>query len=503
MQGKLTVLQNTKGENVFPITSSEAVMSADGVTTIEQKVSAVSDKTVILNQEVENAKSLMAQKINFTVDSTSNVEIPQIDEKLNSINNKYETVASQLEQNRNEITDIKLNFVDNYVNLSSLKNVTNWADTINNLIANNYDITLPSRTIAIDKPIIWNGKVDIKGVNKSKSVLKASLDFVGSSIIDTTTSENGADKRKFSSLANFTIDASSIVGKCLHLKNGEGYFLNNLIMKNATDTLFEIGDGTNQVNACNISDIFLMGDDTYLKPFSQFPDYCLKINNLVNDNNFNRVFACDSKLSIFCDNGGNNRYSQCHGWGTLADEKYANYIFEMNGNNSELSQCFADSPRVAGYYIGGWGIKVENSKSLIYNTENRFADTVYVEIKDGVGQAFFNNCTFFNTGTNLKASAKINGSFRRNIFSNMNVSPTTTPVISYYSDFRYPIFNGNNSFTFTFPTPISDTIYSVFIDTSFDNGGYSITKTVNGFTVNFKNTTTKQEVIACKLYFVY
>lgn len=419
------------------------------------------------------------------------------------IENKVREQGASLEQKANEIDDIKLNFINNYVNLSSLKNVTNWADTINNLIANNFDILLPSREITINKPIIWNGKVDIKGVNKAKSILKASDDFVGTSIIGTTTTETGAAKRKFSALNNFCIDGNGVALKCLHLKNGEGYFVNNIIMKNSTDVLFEIGDGINQVNACNISNIFLMGDDSYLKPFSQFPNYCLKINNLVNDNNFDRIFACDSKISIFIDNGGNNRFNQCHGWGTLTDEKYANYIFELNGNNSELSQCFADSPRVAGYYIGGWGIKVENSKSLIYNTENRFADTVYVEIKDGVGQAFFNNCTFFNTGTNLKASAKINGSFRRNIFSNMNVNPTTTPVISYYSDFRYPIFGGNNSFNFTFPVPVSDTNYSVFIDTTFDNGGYSITKTVNGFTVNFKNTTTKQEAIACKLHFVY
>lgn len=410
---------------------------------------------------------------------------------------------AQLSDNVQEINDIKLNFIDNYVNLSSLKNVTNWADTINNLIANNFDILLPSREITINKPIIWNGKVDIKGVNKTKSIIKASNDFVGTSVIDTTITETGANKRKFSSLNNFCIDGNGIVSKCLHLKNGEGYFLNSMIMKNSTDVLFEIGDGVNQVNACNICDMFLMGDDSYLKPFSQFPNYCLKINNFVNDNNFERIFACDSKISIFTDNGGNNRFNQCHGWGTLANEKYANYIFELNGNNSELSQCFADSPRVAGYYIGGWGNKIENSKSLIYNTSGNFTNTVYVEIKGGVGEAFFNNCKFFQTGTRIANSAKINGSYNRNIFSNMSVDPSTTPVISYFSDFSYPIFSGNNSFSFVFPSPISDTRYSVFIDTTFDNGGYSIVRTTTGFTVNFKNTTTKQETINIKLYFVY
>ena len=123
MQGRLTILKNASGETVFPVTSSEAVISSDGATTLEQKINTVGDKTVILNQEVENAKSLMAQKINFTVDSTSNVEIPQIDEKLNSINNKYETVTSQLEHIETEKAtklevDVERKRIDSFTNLA-------------------------------------------------------------------------------------------------------------------------------------------------------------------------------------------------------------------------------------------------------------------------------------------------------------------------------------------------------------------------------------------------
>ena len=416
---------------------------------------------------------------------------------IKAVHEDIPKISSQLE-------DITTNFKNIEVNIEVFRtNNVDWADKINELILQGRDILIPNSIIEINKPIVWNGNVTIKGVNKQNSVIRASSTFVGDSLIKCTTSETGYSKRKYSLIDEITLDCDRKSDNGIYLQNGEGYSVSNINIINFKNCGMKVGDGTVSVNACDFSNILVAGDLTYLLPFDQYPMYGIYISPKSTDNNFDKIFGHDVSKSFISDNAGNNRLNMCHGWGTLTGEKFFDYGFELNAENSELSLCFADSPKKAGYYIGGWGNKVVNSKCLVVNANSSFNDCVYIEIKTGVGESIFDNCRFWQTGTKLNASAKINGTFNRNVFTNMSVASTNSPVISYYSDFRYPIYYNNSTFNFTFPVAIANTSYSVFVDTGFDAGAYWVEKTTTGFTVRFSKATTKEERICIKLNFMY
>lgn len=78
-----------------------------------------SSKVIMTRDERES----LPHKINFTVDNTSNVEIPQVDEKLDIVSKKYDIVSSQLEQKAQK-TEVRVSTLEKPINVSEFDTET-------------------------------------------------------------------------------------------------------------------------------------------------------------------------------------------------------------------------------------------------------------------------------------------------------------------------------------------------------------------------------------------
>lgn len=434
--------------------------------------------------EITNASSVEL-KIDPTVIIATKKDINVLTNSIASINSQLSNIVQQ-----------------NAVNINVFSNLVvdgDWQPAIQSAIDTGRTVLIP-QVVEVNNTIIWDGKVDIIGLGKAKSIIKAKTGFIGT-ILETNSGQTGASRRKFGTLRDFAIDGNFSATKCLHLKNGEGLSLKNLALYQATETVLEVGiDASNVVNASHFENLLLAGDLSYLIPLASFPNYCLKINESSTDNNFVNIFGYDSKLAIFYDNGGQNRFVECHGWGTLANEKFAQYIFKFTSTASQAIGCFADSPKLSGFYLQGWGHHVIASKCIIYNSSGNQTGTTYVEIAESSGEMYIDNNRFWYTGIMITNDIKINTSYAISNYIGSNRTLSSNPNLNYYSKFKYPIFSGNSTYTFTFPVPLSSTNYMIEFLGDWDFGTYKITsKTVNGFTISFTNATTQQQTAFIKL----
>ena len=391
MQGKLTVLKNTSGETVFPVTSSEAVMSSDGTTTLEQKINTVSDKTVILNQEVENAKSLMAQKINFTVDSTSNVEIPQIDEKLNSINNKYETVASQLEQSNNHSSG--------WVNIAEFKNYV-VDDCWDNAFIECLKI---SNNILIDETLNSLNFNNAITINKDNVNIKSTNEVIGGNIklkfLNDTSAFKIDNNTRFIKLKNLTIETVSSSTKAgldfslistktggHHMSSYEGLIINNFNKaieqpKDGQSFMWNVEFSDIRTNNCNIG-------------------VELQVSNLINFGLvFKRFYTNNSNKPLIL-NGASAEFNSCNfgitkvgaiSTGINSTINFKNCNFECDSFVNEGSSIIS---------ISSHGAKFDEC-SFIANANEGIS---FIRTYDGVKYCTFSNCTYKVTPTNLSTA---------------------------------------------------------------------------------------------------
>lgn len=192
INGKITKIKNKNEEVLFPITTSQAVLMSDGLTSVEDALSNINVTTDAEGTSFDN--------------STNGMEATNVQSAIEEVNNKISSITVS--------TDAKNTAFDNSNNSMSATNVQDAIEENKTKIA-----TVQSSVNEINN--------NIATLNSGVSSLNTKTDNTNTSLNQLTTTVNNGQRHKLTDNSGYCINVGSV--DCNTLKTTGKYMGSNMI----------------------------------------------------------------------------------------------------------------------------------------------------------------------------------------------------------------------------------------------------------------------------------
>jgi hypothetical protein len=368
---------------------------------------------------------------------------------------------------------------------SSVTNNTVYHDdtiAIQNALNSGQPVYFPTGTFNTVGELQWDGSITVQGAGRTHTVILAIAKCTNLLKTDSKAISKQGIIKGIQLNANYSADNG------LYIQGGKGIQINQLSVFYYLQKGLLLGDGTNMVWETHMENIYVRGTD---QNASLIPSYGVEFNKSASDNFMSNSEIINNRLSHVYDAGGNNTVDKVHTYAYPTSLALDSYGFDCLGNGSTFTNCYADTPGLAGFRIRSFDITVSNNR-IFWPSGTTFNSTMSgIKIDNSEnnsnGLVITGNKVEFNGGANIRDITVSGGS---GCFTTWKIENNTGDALIKWDKTQQSgnvtVNNGSTSINVTFAFALANTNYNVFVSFDFNNGGWYVSnKTTRGFTVTF------------------